>query len=250
MPNASIRFGALLRHFRTQRGITQLEFGALAGVSARHLSFMETGRSNPSAAMIDRLGSALGLASPMIDDLREAAGFARRDPGLRVGLGERVFASAIAIERATRLSEVVGVGREILPELGVTHFFFGRMGNGPRSGFDWADAGAFPANWLRAYDRERYAATDPLLAVVRAGRDCFFWDEVIDRRALTRPARAMFDAVAARGLSAGFVTASRRRQSTALISMMGQTLDRRDDGIRLGLEVLGSRMLSAFERLS
>ena len=41
-------FGAILRHWRRARGISQLELASLAGLSTRHLSFLETGRCGPS----------------------------------------------------------------------------------------------------------------------------------------------------------------------------------------------------------
>ena len=39
--------GALLREWRARRAVTQLELALDAGISARHLSFVETGRSKP-----------------------------------------------------------------------------------------------------------------------------------------------------------------------------------------------------------
>ena len=43
--------GSLLRDCRRRRRMSQLELALEAGVSARHLSFLETGRSRPSAEM-------------------------------------------------------------------------------------------------------------------------------------------------------------------------------------------------------
>jgi transcriptional regulator with XRE-family HTH domain len=45
-------FGELLRDWRQRRRLTQLELSADTGVSTRHLSFLETGRSQPSRAMV------------------------------------------------------------------------------------------------------------------------------------------------------------------------------------------------------
>jgi len=39
--------GDLLRQWRRRRGLSQLALAGAAGVSARHLSFVETGRSRP-----------------------------------------------------------------------------------------------------------------------------------------------------------------------------------------------------------
>src|SRR6266436_8375195 len=45
-------FGSLLRHWRQIRRLSQLELAAEAAVSARHLCFLETGRSQPSREMV------------------------------------------------------------------------------------------------------------------------------------------------------------------------------------------------------
>jgi transcriptional regulator with XRE-family HTH domain len=51
-------FGRLLRHWRRLRGHSQLVLATEAGVSTRHLSFLETGRSTPSREMVLRLVGA------------------------------------------------------------------------------------------------------------------------------------------------------------------------------------------------
>lgn len=47
--------GELLRGWRRRRNVSQLDLAHRAGVSARHVSFIETGRSRPTSAMILRL---------------------------------------------------------------------------------------------------------------------------------------------------------------------------------------------------
>lgn len=47
--------GSLLREWRERRRLTQLELALDAGVSPRHLSFVETGRSNPGREMLLRV---------------------------------------------------------------------------------------------------------------------------------------------------------------------------------------------------
>src|SRR6186713_3209959 len=44
--------GTLLREWRQRRRVSQFELALDAGVSARHLSFLETGRSRPSRQMV------------------------------------------------------------------------------------------------------------------------------------------------------------------------------------------------------
>jgi transcriptional regulator with XRE-family HTH domain len=53
--------GQRLRQWRTTRRMSQLELSAQAGVSARHLSFVETGRSRPTREMILRLAGELDV---------------------------------------------------------------------------------------------------------------------------------------------------------------------------------------------
>ena len=45
-------FGTLLKSWRGQRRMSQLELGLAANVSARHISFLETGRAKPSKSMV------------------------------------------------------------------------------------------------------------------------------------------------------------------------------------------------------
>jgi signal transduction histidine kinase len=70
------RVGALLREWRTRRAMSQFELALEAGVSARHICFVETGRSRPSAAMIGRLADTLAIPPRERDRLLLAAGHA------------------------------------------------------------------------------------------------------------------------------------------------------------------------------
>jgi transcriptional regulator with XRE-family HTH domain len=51
--------GHLLRSWRQRRRLSQLDLSNEAGVSARHLSFVETGRSQPSREMVLHLAESL-----------------------------------------------------------------------------------------------------------------------------------------------------------------------------------------------
>ena len=68
--------GALLRHWRTARHLSQLELALDAQVSSRHLSYVETGRSQPSREMVLRLADALDVPLRARNALLVAAGFA------------------------------------------------------------------------------------------------------------------------------------------------------------------------------
>src|SRR5215470_3279259 len=69
-------FGGLLREWRTARGMSQLMLSVQAGVSARHLSYMETGRASPSRDMVLTLAQALDMPLRDRNALLQAAGFA------------------------------------------------------------------------------------------------------------------------------------------------------------------------------
>src|SRR5499427_7648063 len=56
-----VPFGVLLRRWRTSRRMTQSELALAADSSTRHLSYLETGRSQPSREMIVRLAERLGI---------------------------------------------------------------------------------------------------------------------------------------------------------------------------------------------
>src|SRR4029078_2897112 len=69
------QFSRLLKHWRVFRRLTQIELATDANVSARHLCFLETGRSQPSREMVQLLGSALDLPLEDRNELHVAAGF-------------------------------------------------------------------------------------------------------------------------------------------------------------------------------
>ncbi|WP_219419451.1 helix-turn-helix domain-containing protein [Pseudonocardia nigra] len=69
-------FGSLLREWRQRRRLTQLDLGIQADVSARHLSFLETGRSRPSREMVLHLAEELDVPLRGRNELMMAAGFA------------------------------------------------------------------------------------------------------------------------------------------------------------------------------
>ena len=68
--------GALLREWRHRRRLSQLELALQAGVSSRHLSFVETGRSRPSPEMVLQLSEHLEVPLRDRNDLLLAAGYA------------------------------------------------------------------------------------------------------------------------------------------------------------------------------
>lgn len=75
-PLAETGFGPLLRRWRTRRRLSQLDLAVEAGVSTRHLSFIETGRAQPSREMVLLLARALDVPLRDRNDLLTSAGFA------------------------------------------------------------------------------------------------------------------------------------------------------------------------------
>jgi transcriptional regulator with XRE-family HTH domain len=69
-------FGPLLRRWRAARRLSQLGLALNADVSARHLSYMESGRSQPSREMVLRLADALDVPLRERNALLIAAGYA------------------------------------------------------------------------------------------------------------------------------------------------------------------------------
>jgi transcriptional regulator with XRE-family HTH domain len=129
------RVGVLLRDWRRRRRLSQLDLALEAGVSTRHLSFVETGRSRPSPEMVLHLADRLEVPLRERNQLLLAAGYAPRyggrsleDPEMvhvRQALG-RVLTGhepypAFAVDRAWNLVMSNGALRPLLdgvaPEL-------------------------------------------------------------------------------------------------------------------------------------
>lgn len=69
-------FSRLLRYHRTNVRLSQLSLALTAEISARHLSYLETGKSNPSRQMVVQLAQAMELPHRDTNALLKAAGFA------------------------------------------------------------------------------------------------------------------------------------------------------------------------------
>ena len=96
-------FPGLLRRYRTARRLSQLDLALTCEISARHLSFLETGRASPSREMVVQLSEGLLLPLGARNALLQAAGFATVYP-----------ASPLA-------SEALGPFRRILTEMMERH---------------------------------------------------------------------------------------------------------------------------------
>jgi transcriptional regulator with XRE-family HTH domain len=103
--------GELLREWRQRRRLSQLELALQGDVSARHLSFIETGRSAPSREMILHLAEHLEVPLRERNTLLLAAGFAP-------AFAERPLADP-ALAGARQAMEQLLAGHEPYPALAV-----------------------------------------------------------------------------------------------------------------------------------
>ena len=74
--SARVHAGPLLRQWRVRRRLSQLDLSARTGVSTRHLSCVETGRSRPSRELLLFLADELEIPRRGTNELLLAAGFA------------------------------------------------------------------------------------------------------------------------------------------------------------------------------
>ncbi|MCP5389843.1 MAG: helix-turn-helix transcriptional regulator [Novosphingobium sp.] len=74
-------FAAVLRERREAAGMTQEDLAERADVSARFISFLETGRRQPSLSALSAISSGLGVSmTTIVADLEERLGGDRPDP--------------------------------------------------------------------------------------------------------------------------------------------------------------------------
>lgn len=68
--------GPILKMLRIRSGLNQRELGKLAGMSQRHISFVENGRAIPSRAAILKLAKILAAENTLVNSMLEACGYA------------------------------------------------------------------------------------------------------------------------------------------------------------------------------
>jgi len=76
LADMSTAFAETLKDWRRRRRMSQLTLGLAANVSARHISFLETGRARPSRGMVLSLAERLGAPPSARNAMLLAAGFA------------------------------------------------------------------------------------------------------------------------------------------------------------------------------
>lgn len=167
-------FPSLLREWRQKRRLSQLDLALSSGVSQRHVSFLESGRANPSRNMILQLSETLDVPLRDRNAWLAAAGFAplfrsraMEDPqmgqvmsAVRMMLSAHEPFPAIALDRAwnVRMSnapfDMLGalLGQDLWERLGggprnLMRLFFHPQGIRPLV-TNWSSVG--PLIWRRA----------------------------------------------------------------------------------------------------
>jgi transcriptional regulator with XRE-family HTH domain len=180
---AASTVGPLLREWRSRRRLSQMDLALEAGVSARHLSFLETGRARPSADMVLQLAETLDVPLRDRNQLLLAAGHAPlygqraldepamesvRDAIERVLAGHEPY-PAIVVDRHWGMVSanaavgvlLEGVAPELLePPVNVLRVSLHPQGVAPRI----ANLGEWRAHILERLGRQAVTTGDPALA--------------------------------------------------------------------------------------
>jgi transcriptional regulator with XRE-family HTH domain len=179
--------GAVLRQWRERRRLTQLELALDAGISTRHLSFVETGRSKPGRELLLRVLERLELPFREQNRLLLAAGHAPAFPerslddpelapvreALEVVLTEHEPYPAVAVDRTWNLVAAnspmyaLAAVTEIDPALLEPPVNVMRVGLHPRGlGPLMVNLGDWHAHWMERLERQLAASGDEQLAAL------------------------------------------------------------------------------------
>lgn len=128
--------GDLLRYWRRMRGTSQLELATAAATTPRYVSFVETGRAQPSRQMVTRLARALDVPLRERNGLLLAAGYAPSYPHAALDTPEleqvRVAVSAMLEQHEPFPAVVLDRGWNVLrANGGATRLFGGLLAPDP-----------------------------------------------------------------------------------------------------------------------
>lgn len=181
--HSPFQVGELLRQWRLRRRMSQLDLACEAEISTRHLSFLETGRSQPSREMLLRLAEWLDVPLRERNAMLLAAGYAPvfserplADPSMEAARGavERILAGhepypAMAVDRhwnlvmanavVPRLMAGVEDPSLVQPPVNVLRLSLHPKGLAPRI----ANLGQWRAHLLARLHRQIEASGDPVL---------------------------------------------------------------------------------------
>lgn len=158
----------LLQQLRAQRQISQLELAMRLGVSQRHVSFVELGKSRPSKALLRSWLEALSAPESTVNVVMHAAGYS-------VVADERPAASTQAARVDLEVSGLLAAHEPFPAFVFTTDRFVTQMNQGARRMWELV----MPAYWARAVQRPAPldmidALTDPdgFLSRMRDAAQC------------------------------------------------------------------------------
>ena len=178
--------GQMLRDWRSRRRMSQMDLALDSDISARHLSFIETGRARPSAATVERLAECLQVPHRARNALLVAAGhapeFAERSLDSEEMAGVRAIVEhvlrghepypALAVDRHWNMvsaNEAIGILIEqvapalLAPPVNVLRVALHPDGLAPRI----ANFGEWRAHILHRLDLQIEASSDAGLVTLR-----------------------------------------------------------------------------------
>jgi transcriptional regulator with XRE-family HTH domain len=199
-PARPLGVGPLLRRWRDQRRLSQMELALEADVSTRHLSFVETGRAKPSRDMVVRLAEHLDVPLRARNELLLAAGYAPAYPessfadeemsAVREAVARLLAAHepcpAVAVDRRWELLDgnagvpliTAGAAAHLLePPVNALRLSLHPEGMAPRI----ANLGEWRAHVLGRLRREVTATQDAQLRSLLAELEGYPGDDVADR---------------------------------------------------------------------
>jgi transcriptional regulator with XRE-family HTH domain len=179
--------GDLLRAWRQQRRMSQLDLAVTSQVSARHVSFVETGRSRPSRELLLHLAEHLDVPLRDRNTLLMAAGYAPTYPETPLdademapvrGALDKILTShrpfpAVVVDRHWNLVSANQPARALLTE-GVAPDLLGPRPNALRVSLHpqglaprIVNLGEYSAHVIERLDRQAAASADPELLSLR-----------------------------------------------------------------------------------
>lgn len=156
-------FPALLRHHRQLRGLSQLDLAVASDVSSRHVSFLETGRAQPSREMVLRLCACLSVALRDQNELLRSVGFEAAFPELEAGAELPPFIEQaitqmmhvhepypmVALDRSFDVLRVNQGGARLIARFVADPSALGAVPNAYRLLFDPRQARPFVVDWAK-----------------------------------------------------------------------------------------------------
>lgn len=254
-------FGVMLASLRNARGKSQLALSLEADVSARHVSFLETGRSSPTRDMVGRLARALKLTAAERCALMAAAGYrdsvlpAQPETTLPGGHGTDDFEAMIAIETARTEDHAVATAAKLLARLGLTQFYTGTLqrickATGRALQICHHQIAHAPLGWMLHYRERNYRSVDPLVRAALHRHLPFFWSDLFAAGPLIPEVHNMLHEAGDFRITNGFVMPIHRVDGMVhALSAMGESLDTDDPRIRISARAVSVALLHRIDAL-